>query len=79
MQYDTIYVFPWPMYKRCAAKNNHRRPENKGELLTTSKLCLTYQKCILPIHFAVGVPCRGKNPGQNEHFIYFYVKLCKIE
>ena len=44
VQYGTILYniipysfFPWPMYKRCAAKNNHRRLENKGELLTTSK------------------------------------------
>ena len=108
--------FPWPMYKRCAAKNNHRRLENKGELLTTSKWCSKCQQCNLPIIFAgrcslqgqkswpkcafywffcnmmknsvkynkkqlfspVGVPCRGKNPGQNVYFIDVGVNLCKI-
>ncbi len=108
--------FPWPMYKRCAAKNNHRRLANKGELLTTSKWCSKCQQCNLPITFAgrcslqgqnswpkgafyrcfckmmknrvkynkttlfspVGVPCRGKNPGQNVYFIYFSVNISKI-
>ena len=70
-----ICFFPWPMYKRCAAKNNHRRLENKGELLTTSKWCLKYKNTYFyPLCLPVGVPCRGKIPGKNMHFIYVYVK-----
>ena len=34
-----------------------------------------YKKTLFSL---VGVPCRGKNPGQNVHFIDLSVKVCKI-
>ena len=69
--------FPWPMYKRCAAKNNHRRLENKGELLTTSKWCLKYQKCILPIIFAGRCSLQGQKSWPKCAFYRFVCKVMK--
>ena len=69
--------FPWPMYKRCATKNNHRRPENKGELLTTSKWCLKYLKCVLPIIFAGGCALQGQKSWPKRAFYIFFCKIMK--
>ena len=79
--------FPWPMYKRCAAKNNHRRLENKGELPTTSKWYLKYQKCILPIILAGRASVRGemiwpksshhRTLTRGLHIIIIWGSLCK--
>ena len=53
MYFRQIYFFLGVTYaERCAAKHKHRRPENKGELLTTSNLDIKYQTCILPFIFA---------------------------
>ena len=93
VQYDTILYnmipycticnmipymfFPWPMYKRCAAKNNHRRPENKGELLTTSKWCSKCQQCNLPIIFAGRCSLQGQKSWPKCAFYRFVCKIMK--
>ena len=84
VQYDTILYnmipysfFPWPMYKRCAAKNNHRRLENKGELPTTSKWYLKYKKCNLPIIFAGGCALQGQKSWPKCAFYWFVCKMNK--
>ena len=67
--------FPWPMYKRCAAKNNHRRLENKGELPTTSKWCSKCQQCNLPIIFAGRCSLQGQKSWPKCAFYWCFCKM----
>ncbi len=78
MQYDTIYVFSVACIKDAQQQITTGGPKTKENSWQPQNDVQNINNVIYPLFSPVGVPCRGKNPDQNVHFIDLSVKWRKI-